>query len=77
MAKTITLDAVDRGSVRISRQPDGSLYLEAIYTVKSGGEVVKIVTRDLTGVISQADRTALTNAFNNVFQAIENAEIGP
>ncbi len=75
MPRTITLDALDRGNLRVLRLPDGSLRLEASYAVRAGNEVVKVVTRDVTELLTPADIAALTNAYNSAFERIEAAEL--
>lgn len=75
MPKTIVIDNLVRGPLSLIRESDGSLRLEAIYVLRAGTDEVKSVNRDVTSLLTPAQLTALTNAYNSAYTSIETAEL--
>jgi len=75
MAKTIIIDNLVRGPLWLIRNPDGSLRLEASYILRAGADEVRSVNRDVTSLLTPAQRTALTDAYNSAFTTIETIEL--
>ena len=74
MPKQITLDRMRASGVNIYKE-DGGLRIEANYSLLSGTEVIKVVSRDITSVLSSEQRTAVSNAYDAIFSRIEGLEL--
>ncbi len=76
MPRTIVLDGLERGQVVLTSMPDGTVKVEAFYGVKAGTEVIKqVVAQDVASLLTPTQLTALQNAYNAVFAAVEGAEL--
>jgi len=49
--------------------------MEALYVLRTGTDEVRPVNRDVTSLLTPAQRTALTDAYNSAYTAIETAEL--
>lgn len=75
MPKTVIIDNLVRGPLALVRNADGSLMFQASYVLRAGTEEVRSVNRDVTSLLTAAQRTALTDAYNSAYTAIETAEL--
>ena len=74
MSKQITLDGIEASGINIYKE-DGLVRVEANYSILSGVEVIKTVSRDITAALTSEQRTTISNSYDAIFSRIESLEL--
>jgi len=75
MPRQITLDKIKASGINIYKE-DGVLRIEANYSILSGTEVIKTISRDITSALASEQRTAISSAYDAIFSRVDGLELG-
>lgn len=76
MPRQIVLDGIQPAGINLFKDAAGAVKVQANYRVLAGGEVVRSESRDVTLLLPSAQLQALAAAFDDVFAAVQSAELG-